>query len=148
MSSGHRVEESLQNQLSEKRQQIVNLEHQIGRYRDEIATLKGHLTTSEEASASYIIIVANLAPVWSHDCHVIQHAIVDITHTLSLSLSLSLALTIRTASDCWTVWVTSRNTMMDFNASTRRRKLSWPPREPTSTTERSFVSSCRTTVRE
>ncbi len=48
VASGHRIEENLQQQLSEKRQQIVNLEHQISRYRDEIATLKGHLATSDE----------------------------------------------------------------------------------------------------
>ena len=48
VSSSHRIEESLQQQLSEKRQQIVNLEHQISRYRDEIATLRGHLATSDE----------------------------------------------------------------------------------------------------
>ena len=50
VTSGHRIEENLQQQLSEKRQQIVNLEHQISRYRDEIATLKGHLATSDEVS--------------------------------------------------------------------------------------------------
>ena len=53
VASGHRIEENLQQQLSEKRQQIVNLEHQISCYRDEIASLKGHLATSDEVRALY-----------------------------------------------------------------------------------------------
>ena len=52
ISSGHCIEEDLQLQLCEKRQQIVNFEHQINRYRDEMATLKGHLATSEEVCAT------------------------------------------------------------------------------------------------
>ena len=46
------MEDGLHRQLSEKRQQILDLEHQLATYRRDLATTRGQMAASEEVRRS------------------------------------------------------------------------------------------------
>lgn len=48
ITSSRRIEESLYNDLAEKRKLLLDLEHKLGCYRDELTAVKGQLAVSEE----------------------------------------------------------------------------------------------------
>ena len=66
--SGHHLEESLHHQLSEKRQEILDLEHQMGLYRRDVATLRGQLAASEEVRSESVTFSDEDTASTKYDC--------------------------------------------------------------------------------